>query len=226
MPAGFRSRKPDGKLQFDSNLPLMYLRRTGSVATIAYSGAESLIRVPVPGSWLITIVAFQTSGYVVGYQGRDRGNNYSLFTSNAPAGTAMNYYVFDLSTNIPPSNSGFQTRTLANEVIFSSRYRVMDMLDAGPGIWSGRSVAVGLPTGGGVNQHTDINPDSGGYTYHHYFAVYGGSAGGDTVSAGAVVIQDGYVFSPNYPDGAPDYDRPAPILAIDVTGVPIGQTFF
>lgn len=177
------------------------------------------------------------------------------YISDAPAGTGFRYYVFDMSSAITPTNFGLETFNAAGQLTFSSNHQVMSILDVlsegGSATHGGRTLAffqgafaghryagtvLDYGSGGGPSlpEPDDGQPGGGGDSgYHDYKEqqdgkLYGGCVtnGGQTVSAVQISFDDVLGELGNDPTPPPDWEIPLTLFVVDVTGIPLGASFF
>ena len=254
MPVGFECYDQNGKLQFNDSMFCYFLRKTGSGTTGSTKVGNtdpSSIQLSASG-YTDPIIAIQCASPVAFY-GRF-SNNY-WWACGGAVGTAFNYYVYDRSNAIPASNFGIEVVDANGAITFSSNYRPMQVLSllndldylALGGYQSvthtGKSLALAQgETGGhriaGIMQYFAGNqmvipngPDDYDSTgYQNDAKLYGGviSNSNQTAAVDVVSFDDVYIGGAftgiNTPP--PDWERQLKLFVVDVTGVPIGTTFF
>ena len=260
MGVGYESYTSTGKLQFNSEMFTYALQSCGQVvAENRQVGNTSPRSVMLPSAYVGKFVALGAgNGYSAGYAGSyslSAGDTRRIYATNAPAGTVFTYYVFGISTTIPPSNFGLEVKNSAGQITFSSNHRTMKVLNiVGDGLgsvtyggkslayaqgqWSGHRIAGhkqyyggGGTGGGGPTGPTLPEENEGGGYYSSYLndgKIYGGTVldGGQTIS-GATLSWDDVQIGPG-PDEPPppDYYIPLKLFVIDVTGFPTSGTMF
>ena len=176
------------------------------------------------------------------------------FACSAPVGTAFTYWVFDWTQALPANNGLFQLFTQDGRCTFSSAFWPMKMVgviampdggqfDGTAGmIYAGACSAMGghshaqgvycadgnsgptLPGDGELENCKNIRGNIDGKLYGSRSLNNGQSVQGANVSYDDVTGGFGdYASYQNYGDG---WEVPNGILIVDVTGIPIGQTFF
>ncbi len=174
------------------------------------------------------------------------------FACNAPVGTAFTYYVFDWTQALPANSGLFQLFTQDGKCTFSSAYWPMKVMSAvampGGGAFAapaGRTMAAACTAMGGHSHAQGVYcsdgnsgpkiPDAGELENCNNIVgnidgkLYGGKVDGSQVSGANVSYDDvfgsfgNYSNYQNYGDG---WVVSNSILAVDVTGIPVGQTFF
>jgi hypothetical protein len=254
MPVGFECYDENGKLQFNDSMFCYFLRKTGSGTSgstkIGVTDPSS-ISISATG-YANPIIAIQCSA-AVAFFGLFGGSYW--WACDGAVGTSFNYFVYDRSNVIPASNFGVEVVDASGAITFSSNYRPMQTISllnnmsypswGTPGTpqsvtFGGRSLAVAQGETGGhrfagpIDYYLDgmlvlDGPyDSTGYQndaklYGGYISNSNQTATTATVSLDDVYIGGGYTGI-NNPD--PDWQRQLTMFVVDVTGVPIGTTFF
>ena len=239
----------DGTLQANSEMLCWFCRKTGTGTTLVKglglgNTTPSRIEVDVTG---ITnpVVAIRMNGYTVA-----RAGGYGIFTSNAPVGTSYTYYIFDYSASLPSSGDyGIQIFNSAGQITFNSNYfpmQVLNILSNGSsGVTHiGKTLAVAGSVMGGYRIAGELLCyDAGGPTidegggsfcndlkYQNDCKLYGGalSNSSQTVDTSTVSFDDVLISAGNSGSYyvAPDWNSPSKIIVIDVTNIPVGQTFY
>ena len=255
MPVGFECYDQNGKLQFNDSMFCYFLRKTGSGTTGSADVGNtdpSSIQLSASG-YTNPIIAIQCSATVAFYG--MYGGNYWWACSGA-VGTSFNYFIYDRSNSIPASNFGLEVMDANGAITFSSNYRPMQVVSfldnmsysgfQNPGAaqsatYGGKSLAVAQgETGGhrfagpmdyyfqGMLTFDPFEYDATGY--QNDAKLYGGSISNSnqTATTGVVSFDDVYIGGAysgiNNPP--PDWQRQLKLFVVDVTGVPIGTTFF
>lgn len=228
-----------GKLQFNDEMLTMCLRKTGTVAAVfsGFGTEVSFIRV-VDGTDEDFIVLNCADGYGATVMVNTAPDTGRFYVTNAPIGTVFNYYIYSNSADAPPVGSIYELYTAGSVMTFSAHYRTLLapalLEDVERGNFPtftllGKKLGFCLLGYGGFKEYQNIDPDSGGWSYDHIWYGYGaGLTGGqDTIETYGVVTDDGRYFTP-LPgfDFSNIYDTPCSVLVVDVTGIPIGVTFF
>jgi hypothetical protein len=239
MPAGYESYAANGKLQFDTNMLTYKLQRTGSVTSVAPVTQEpSTLKIPANAGEILALR--NSSGYAAAVYPGIWGGSTRWFMCNAPVGTSFDYYAYSTSNNIPSGGSfGMECYNASGQITFSTRHRVMQAPsiitnvtgEDAPVTHSGKSLAFSLlGYGGGKGYGWDGEYDSGGFNAQHTWTSVGAyvTDSGRTVRTTTLYLDNSYSFygaENSYPPG-PEYGVTTAILVVDVTGIPIGQTFF
>ncbi|KQO06895.1 hypothetical protein ASF09_11585 [Sphingomonas sp. Leaf242] len=198
------------------------------------------------------IVALQTNGYAAAMYVQQYNSTVINYASSGAVGSPFTYYIFDWTPNLPANNGLFQLYNQAtNLCVFSSNYWPMKLVSSAPGgsgqaqNYPGKTMAYACST---VGAHSRCSPacyDSGnpaidpgdGLTSCKNIRgridgkAYGASIqdNGSTVQVANVSVDDvlgsfgPYSEYKQYGDG---WDVPNQIMSIDVTGIPVGATFF
>lgn len=261
MTTGIEIYDQNGKLQFNGDMLTYALRVSGTAYVenrkVGNTSPHSLM-IPTTDSFPNGLVALHCSQtYVAAYAGKWGNTNQKLFAvGNCPVGTPFEYFIFERSDIIPPTNFGLEVRNASNQITFSTNHRTMRPLTMLTGVdqaatYGGRKLAFCQATfaghsrpgeteyfqggggGGGGNPGlpSPDDPGPGGNTQYGWRVdgkVYGGynADAGQTVRVGEVSWDDVYIGP------QPDPNKPAPrtwpinLFVIDVTSFPIGAQFF
>jgi len=233
MPAGFEVYDEKGQLQFNNELLLYFLRKTGTV-TVGNTGGSNSRYVYVPEAQ-----AYKNA--LVGFSGPiDYGIGLFLngainfeYVTDAPVGTVYKYYIFETSDKITTDiNTGIQVFNSSGQITFSSTYRVMRSLavlhtaNNDTATFNGKTLGVVPTSWCGYNTYGPPQSEEPGY-YYQDFSVCAGAIVNNGNTAETRIIE--------VPGGRGDVFGPMPtstlsaagkFLVIDVTGIPIGSTFF
>lgn len=233
---GFYVYDDQGNLQADDTMMLYYVRKTGTATTVVGIGLSTDLIIPTGGAYPNALYGFSgPAGYKVAWDlnGAYSGGN-QRFISNAPAGITFNYYIIDISGNITPAPSGAYVCEAYDElgrVTFTDQQWVAPTCNiiASGGDWvsyPGRTLA-GVPLAfGGHNRYGDPMGGEPGWYWHDYAAYGVGMDAGNTImQSGDIIIEQQDVFGSRPPDSN-QFERPNNFFVMDVTGIPIGQTFY
>ena len=240
----------DGTLQANSEMLCWFCRKTGTGTTMVKgiglgNTTPSRIEVDVTGI-TYPVVAIRMNGYTVA-----RAGGFGIFTSDAPVGTSYNYYIFDYSASLPSPGAqyGLEIFNSAGQRTFNSSYfpmQVLSILNNGESVThSGKILAVASSVMGGYRTAGELNcydfggptiPEEGpGYycndlKYQNDCKLYGGalSNSSQTVATSTVSFDDVLVSAGNSNSYyiPPNWNSPTRLLIIDVTNIPVGQTFY
>lgn len=222
------------RLQFNTDLFLFFVRKTGTAATVGGDGFSTNLLVPGRSSYPSAFVGFSGgNGYAIGYD-LNGGVNWG-FVSDAPVGTSFNYFIIDTSDKIPASNFGLEVANASGQIVFSASQRVLRAMtllsmpdDNSVSVtYGGRALGV-IPTAwGGYNRYDDSQSGDPSL-YYHDWSIYAAAVtnSGHTVETRVVGVPGGRgdVSGTRPTDNA--FEIPAKFIVIDVGGIPIGQTFF
>jgi hypothetical protein len=253
MPVGFECYDANGKLQFNDSMFSYFLRKTGSgtsTATTIGNTTPSEIVISVAG-YTSPLVAIQSTQPVAFYF-KD-GNNY-IWACQGGVGTSFNYYVYDTSNAIPASNFGLEVVNSSGAITFSSNYRPLLVLnyltshDPQTATHTGKTLAfiqgqtghnriqgnITYYLGGVATFPSNDPPESYEYDYYQYpqtSKLFGANVynTNQSVTTSAVSFDDVTITQNStdpytYPPA--NVTRQPKIFVVDVTGVPIGTTFF
>lgn len=247
MTVGMEVYDAGGVLQASADLLTHFCRQSGtgvSVANTAGGNATSMIVVSVSG-FSKPIVAISCAS-MVSFAGKF-GSSYYYWCDDA-IGTAFTYYIFDAGV-LPDAHIGLQLYNSSGDITFSSEYYPLQIIEFNPGTttYSGKKVSAGLFTYGGFEiigplmcwqtghavPWTDVETSGSCSDLRYTRRVNVRGALIDTadqrISTGNlqyenVTINAGDSSSYTYPDTTLDVQTV--IAAIDVTLIPIGETFF
>jgi hypothetical protein len=241
-----------GRLQVSIEMLGMVCRKSGTGMTqarVAGNTNPSSILVDVTGC-TYPIVAIKLDNYAAALAGKSGASNH--WVTSAPIGTAFTYYIFDWSPALPNTNAlvklwDDQGRTTFNSDFFpmaatnlfgavgqtaATNGRIFATAQGQMGGHSIRGQALCYDSGGpqldpgtGLNQCKDIR-------YKNDGKLYGGGVrpGDGTVGMYAVSWDDVQVSAGNYTNyttgDARGWTAPVTVMAVDVTNIPVGQTFF
>jgi hypothetical protein len=254
MSFGMEIFSADGVLQADANLFGYFCRKSATVTSIADPGfgwtSPSVFIVPKT-TYTYPLFAFRSNGHRIARVTTQDGDH--VFASSAPIGTTLDYFAFDWAPTLPAPASGFgiEMRNDAGQRTFVSDQfpmRVAALMTTGSQTFTGKTMAVALPRTGAYRTAGPIRYNKGGVEvlrpegepwdfpadydetfYDQESDLYGGSVtnSGQTVNFELVSFNN-IQIGPEPGDilVLPDFDRPVPILAVDVTGIPLNTTFF
>lgn len=256
MPLGFETYDPSGKLQITSELLIYVLRVSGTTFVENQQVGNTCptsFRVPTTQTFTEALVAIGGgNGYAAAFAGTWVSGE-RIFGTNAPVGTAFNYFVFERSNTYPATNFGIEVRRPTGEIVFSTSQRVMRVVqildlptgDDGEvtvpgrqlawcqGAWAAHRIAGPLlaDNGGGPIIVDPGTPGEGGqvqYRWQNDGKIYGGclANGGATVRSAKVSYDDVMIGPTADPNQPPDYLLPLKLFIVDVTGVPVGVQFY
>lgn len=257
MQSGFEVYDQNQKLQITSGLLTYALRVSGTTFVEARkvgNTSPNSLSVPTTNTFTQCLVALAGgSGYAAAYAGRRADNGQRIYATNAPVGTAFSYFIFERSNTIPAVSSGLEVRNPAQEIVFSSSQRVMQILDLIGGIvrdgeqsstYAGRQLAFCQANFASHRISGQVRAYSGGsgpiivdpedpppgtqYRWDNDGKVYGGfvTNGGQTIQTRMLSWDDVVVGPTSDPTQPPDYAIPLSLFVVDVTGVPVGAQFF
>jgi len=255
MQSGFEVYDQNSKLQITSGLLTYALRLSGTTFVEARkvgNTSPNSLSVPTTNTYVQCLVALGGgNGFAAAYAGRRGDNNQRIYATNAPVGTAFDYFIFERSNVIPAINNGLEVRNQAQEVIFSSAQRVMQIVNLIGGVVNNGEQAVTYPgrrlafcqgnfalhrisgplqaDNGGGPIIIDDNPPAGTkYRWQNDGKVYGGfvTNSGQTVQTRMISWDDVTAGPTTNPTQPPDYHIPLSLFVVDVTGVPVGVQFF
>lgn len=225
------------RLQFSSEMFTMYLRRSGS-AVVESSSLINAVRIPGSETYPNALIALAGGGgYIFAPAFSARSSGQRLFDTSAPVGTTVEYFLYEPSSALPPSPYGLECLNAAGQITFSAFHRPLLVTDRLSAIYGGgatisrpgRKLAFCSLAFAGFNSYYDEVEETPGQWYaNHDLFLYGAfsSDGGSRISTANLILQTGYVGP--FPGGIPDtaFDVSSTIFVMDVTHVPIGQTFF
>ena len=235
---GFQVYDDQNNLQADDTLLLYYVRRTGTVQVSSGVGQANGIVLNLGSTYQSALIAFSGgNGYFVGY---DLNGAWSAgvfrFLTNAPFGTTFSYYVLELSDKIPPLASGqygLEVYDDAGRVTFTSSQQLAPTLNLvgsnfpnANAFYPGRTLGIAPLSFAGHNRYAD--PDSGDPSlYYHDYAAAGGGISADGTSAiyGDINIENQEIGGSRPPD-TNQFEIDSSFFVLDLSHVPVGQTFF
>lgn len=255
MSFGMEILSDAGVLQADANLFGYFCRRSATVTSVADPGygitIPSVFIVPKT-TYTYPLFAFRSNGHRIARVGTT-GSGDHAFASSAPIGTTLDYYAFDYGPTLPAMASpfGIEMFNASGQRTFSSDQfpmRITGLFDTGSQTQTGKTMAVALPRTGAYRTAGPIRYNKGGVEvlrpegepwdfpadydetfYDQENDLYGGSVtnAGQTVNHELVSFNNIQIGpEPGNILVLPDYDRRVPILAVDVTGIPLNTTFF
>ncbi len=249
MAYGIEIYAADGTLQANSEMICWFCRKTGTGTTTFRTVGNtptSSLTVDVTG---ITnpIVAIQMAGYTAAKAGG------STYITDAPIGTSYTYYVFDYAQSLPANagSYGIEIFNASGVRTFNSNFFPMQVLNMLTGSNSGtetvthtgKTLAIANASMGGYATRGDVYCfDSGAAEFWDGFnfcgdlglfnecKLYGGvltnsfqTATTSNASFDDVTLSLGSSSSYTIP---PDWNTPSKLLVIDVTNIPVPQTFY
>jgi hypothetical protein len=248
MPVGLEVYNQDNVLLVSAEMITHFLRKTGSGATVANTGGGA-----APSQAVVSVSGFNkpiialSCGSTVSYAGLFGGNAY--FWCDGAIGTAFTYYIFDSPEGVATAHQGLEIYDTAGTIIYSSQFKPMRIVALNPGVtnYAGKAIAAALPAwssfefvGPLMCWDTGVavpwsDPESSGacgdLRYNHKITVRGAfiDNGGSRINPSNITYENvtvnaGDSTSYTYPAAA--WDHPAVLMAVDVTGYPIGSTFF
>lgn len=247
MPQGIETYDAAGKVLFSSDVLTWALRRTGSGTSGAPDAGNTLastITIPIDiRTYSRPMIGFQCSAYV-GFLGPNPTNGNPRYACSAN-GVAYNWFLFDWAADIPNLGYGFETFTSSGQRAYSSAQRALQPLAilGSPVTFTGKSLAVVIPSWGG---HETWPPDGTCYDNTPAEAwergmscsnlviaqdskIYGARTtnSNQSADAGQISYSDINISTSSAGWNAHnDFEVSVPIFVADVTGVPIGSTFF
>lgn len=247
MSFGMEIYSSSGVLQADCNLIGYFCRRSVTINTVTTVGswtAPSSLVVPISGmGYTYPVVAVSSGSYLAKF-GSNTNGDYVFQCSGSP-GTSVKCYIFDWAPNIPASTFGIELFNASGQRTFSSNHfpmQAVSIITENSYTATGRTLAAGLASVGGFRTAGPIDYYSGGFQiipefpgdydstgYQNDCDLYGARIinSGQTVEYGSVSFDDVY-YGPTPGDiyVPPNYDRRCPVLAVDVTNIPLNTTFF
>lgn len=251
MGVGIEVYATDSTLLLSTDMICWFCRKSGTGTTVSSSGVgntvSSKVVIPVSGlGYTYPIVAISiNSGYYAARANNASNGDYQ-YISDAPIGTSYTYYLYDYAPTLPARNIGIESfNQTTGQRTFSSEFwpfkPLTDITPSGSATYPGKTLAIAGPTPGGHRIAGPINyydgwpfpypvPDGDPYDstgYQNDGKLYGGGISGSTATWGDVSYDDVY-FGPVYGDiyVPPDWVIDVPVLAVDVSNIPIGSTFF
>lgn len=245
MAYGIEIYASDGTLQANSEMICWFCRKTGTGTTtfrVVGNTPTSSLTVDVSG---ITnpIVAIRMNGYNVAKAGG------STYITDAPIGTSYTYYIFDYAQSLPAGSGsyGIEIFNASGVRTFNSNFfpmQVLNIISGSGGVThSGKTLAIANASMGGyATRGPAYCYDTGGPEFWDGFSecnfvgvendckLYGGilSNSSQTVDTSNVSFDDVTIYVGNYQNYyvPPDWGSSAKLLVIDVTNIPVPQTFY
>jgi hypothetical protein len=242
-----------GRLQVSISMLGMVCRKSGSGTTqarVAGNTNPSSILVDVSGC-TYPIVAIKLDNYAAALAGKSGTSNH--WVTNAPIGTAFTYYIYDWSPALPNTNAMVKLFDELGRTTFNSDFFPMAATNLFTGTGqtaatNGRTYATAQGQMGGHSRRNNavcydsggprVDPDGTGLAqckdirYSNDGKLYGGGVrpGDQTVGMYAVSWDDVTVSAGNYTNysqnDARGWEAPVTVMAVYVTAIPVGQTFF
>lgn len=245
MPVGMEIYDSAGILQASADMLSHFCKKTGSGTTVANTAggnAASMATIALPAGMDKPICAVSCAS-TMAFAGLFSGNLY--FWCAGAIGTAFNYYLYDTLEGVATANFGLELYDAAGNITFSSSYRPIEILGLNPGVtnYAGRTVAAALPAwsntevngplqcwDGGVAAPWDGVSFCGDLRYQHTINVRGAfiDNGGSRINPASIQYENVQISA----GSSSSYTYPATVahlqmlMAVDVTGIPIGSTFF
>lgn len=237
-------------LQVSSDLITRVCRASGTTQVVANTSpkigntAPRRITLPKPSGSAVPIMALQVPGYSVARANSYAGSGLTHFITDAPVGTSVKFYIFEVATSLPASSGTvFETADSAGRRTFTStRYPMigLSLISAGAVSYPGKSLATAMLSVGGHRFAGPIEYYRGGGRvlegdeydatgYRNDGKLYGPRLAADRQSAEmAEVSFDDVYFGPNPGDiyVAPDWDFSTDVMIVDVSNIPDNTTFF
>lgn len=241
-----------GRLQVSISMLGMVCRKTGNGTAqtkIGNTNISSLL-VDVTGC-TFPIVAIKIDNYSAALAGKANGSNH--WVSNAPVGTGFTYYIYDWSPALPNTNAMVRLWDEQGRMTFNSDFFPMAATNLFTGVGqtastNGRIFATAQGQMGGHSRRGEAYCNDGGgpqldpsgeglrtcrdIRYKNDGKLYGGGVRPQdgTVGMYAVSWDDVQVSAGNYTNysqnDARGWEAPVTVMAVDVTNIPVGQTFF
>lgn len=249
MPVGMEVYDSSGILQVSAEMLSHFCKKTGSGTTVANTAggnAASMATIAIPAGTDKPILAI-SCGSTMAYAGLFGGNAY--FWCNGAVGTGFSYYLYDTLEGVATAHVGLELYDTAGNITFSSNYRPIKILGLNPGVtnYAGKAIAAALPAwssfefvGPLMCWDTGVavpwsDPESSGacgdLRYNHKITVRGAfiDNGGSRINPSNITYENvtvnaGDSTSYTYPAAA--WDHQTMLMAVDVTGIPVGSTFF
>lgn len=251
MAFGMEIFDASGVLQANCELLSYFCRRSGTGTTVSAAGIGNTVPskgvIPVAGAgYSYPLIAVRCPGYTVARVSNGSGSDMT-FACSAPVGTSFTYYIFDYSPAIPASSFGIELYNSAGQRTFSSNYFPLQALSVvrsvgGSVTYAGKSLAIGLCETGGYRQFPGYDYYSGGFPivsggfgdydstgYRNDAKLYGAAItnSNQTLNYGTVSFDDVYIGpTPGDAYVPPDWSYVCPVLAVDVTNIPVPANFF
>jgi hypothetical protein len=242
----------NGRLQVSMNMLGMTCRRSGTGTTQSRVGGNtspSSIAVDVSG-FSYPVVAIRIENYAAAFSSKNGGTNY--YACSAPIGTGFAYYAFDWTPTVPNTSATLKLYDDVGRCSFNSNFFPMSITNIFNAVGqtvatNGRVYATAQGQMGGHSHRGEaLCYDSGGpkqdggeglggcrdIRYQNDGKLYGGgfNPGANTVGMYAVSWDDVRVSAGNYSNytsgDVRGWDCPTTVMAVDVTDIPVGATFF
>ncbi len=244
-----------GRLQASINMLSMVCRRTGTGQTVARMGGNtnpSSLTVDVSGC-TYPLVAIKIDNYAAALAGKVTNATTNHWVCSAPVGTGFTYYIYDYSTSLPNTNAPAKLWDENGRCTFNGDFFPMVATTMFTGVGqtaatNGRTYATAQGQMGGHSRRGQASCyDSGGprvdadgqglnncrdIRYRNDGKLYGGGVrpGDGTVGMYAVTWDDVQVSAGNYNSYSSNdvrgWEAPVTVMAVDVTNIPVGTTFF
>jgi hypothetical protein len=250
MPTGIEIYNSSGILMASAEMLTHYCRKTGTGTTVSNTAggeAASMATIPIPAGFTKPIIAV-SCGVTMSFAGIFSGNAY--YWCSGAIGTGFTYYIFDTSDALASAGFGMEIYNGSGQITFSSNaaYPMLILgINMGTTEYTGKTIAAGLPawssfefigpltcwdTGSAIPwSDPETSGACGDLRYNHRVTVRGAfiDNGGDRINPSSLeyeFVQVSAGDSTNYTYPAAGNDHPQVLFAVDVTGIPIGQTFF
>lgn len=243
-----------GRLMVSPDLLTFVCRRTGTQATQSRQGGNtspSSLVIDVSG-FTLPMVAVRAEGYAAAFSGSS-ASGALVYQTDAPIGTTFTYWAFDWTASLPEHDAVFMLRReVDNAITFSNKFWPMILIggfamsegSTGPqyNALAGVTLAHAASNMGG---HSRLpNPqcwDSGGPQVDPDLTacndirgridgkLYGARTNGSQITGAEVSWDDVTALFGRYSEYKKyegGFDVPNIVQIIDVSGIPIGRTFF
>lgn len=253
MADGFEVYADNGTLLVNNNMICWFCARTGRGATQSGVGLGNTTasKAVIDTSGLTyPLSAIRMDGdHAAARANNDWTNGAHQYGTSAPEGTGFSWYVFDYAPRLPAVNSGIEMYRDDGQRSFNSAYfPFKPVASLGSISTPGKVLAVSGPNMSGYARPagaiTYYNQAPGGislpmpedgtngegathYAYQNDSKLYGGRVIGNDYAEGALVSFDDVYFGPHpMPLIVALWDIGSPALAVDVSNIPVGATFF
>jgi hypothetical protein len=244
-----------GRLQASINMLAMTCRRTGTGTTVTRMGGNtnpSSLTVDVSGC-SYPVVAILIDNYVAALAGKISGQQTNHWICSAPVGTPFSWYLFDWAASVPSTGAPVKLWDGSGRQTFNSDFFPMVVTNMFTGVGQvvgtgGRTYATAQGVMCGHSRRGEascyqsggpqLDPDGQGLMncrdirYRNDGKLYGGGtrSGDGTVGMYQVSWDDVQVSAGNYTNYTSNdvrgWEVPGTVMAVDVTGIPVGATFF